>query len=252
MLTKRIIPCLDIKDGRVVKGVNFRSLRDEGSPADLAKKYNEMGADEIVFLDISATEESRETIKSTLEEVAKEVFIPLTVGGGISKLDDVSRLLDLGADKVAINSAAVKHPALIEQISKKYGAQCVVVSIDVKREGENLIVYTHGGKKRTEYSLSSWAKKVIDLGAGELLITSIDNDGMQMGFDTNLYQTLSGLSVPVIASGGAGRNEDFLRVFNETNVTGALAASIFHRDIISIKDLKKYLQENEVNVRYEI
>ncbi len=252
MLTKRIIPCLDIKDGRVVKGINFKGLTDEGSPLELAKKYNKMGADELVFLDINATEESRKTIRKTLEKVARQVFIPLTVGGGISQIDDVARLLDSGADKVAINSAAVKSLDLISKIAKKYGSQCVVISIDVKRAESDWQVFTHGGKKNAGIKLSAFARQVINNGAGELLVTSIDNDGVQKGFEVELYQSLKDLEVPVIASGGAGRKEDFLDIFRKSKVTGALAASIFHRDKLEITELKSYLKTNGVDIRYEI
>ncbi|MFP4456918.1 MAG: imidazole glycerol phosphate synthase subunit HisF [Clostridia bacterium] len=249
MLAKRIIPCLDIKDGRVVKGKKFIDLIDQGDPVKQSQKYNTSLADELVFLDINATVESRNTMKETVRAVAENVFIPLTVGGGIKEIKDVERLLLSGADKVAINSAAVKNPPLITEIAKRYGSQCAVVSIDVKKEGTKWRVYTHGGKISTDLFLRDWVKEVVSLGAGELLITCIDRDGLQNGFDIDLYQSISDLRVPVIASGGAGKMNDFLDLFQSTNVTGALAASIFHQDIVDIKNLKLYLIDKGVKVR---
>ncbi len=249
MLAKRIIPCLDIKNDRVVKGKNFINLKDQGDPIEQAKKYNKSLADELTFLDITATVESRNTLYETVSKVARNVFIPLTVGGGIKNISDVDKLLHSGADKVAINSAAIKNPTLIKEIAKKYGSQCVVVSIDVKKENDKWYVFTHGGRKKTEVTLAKWSKQAVDLGAGELLITSIDKDGMKNGFDIELYQSVSKLTVPVIASGGAGSLSDFYEVFNKTNVTGALAASIFHQNLVNIKELKKYLSDRNIKVR---
>jgi cyclase len=240
---------MDIKDNRVVKGKNFINLIDQGDPVKQAKKYNLSLADELTFLDITATVESRNTMFETVSKVAQNVFIPLTVGGGVKAISDVDKLLHAGADKVAINSAAIKNPSLITEIAKKYGSQCVVVSIDVKKENNKWSVYTHGGRTRTEISLSEWTKKAVSLGAGELLITSIDRDGLKNGFDIEMYQSVSKLTVPVIASGGAGCLSDFYEVFNNTNVTGALAASIFHQDLVNIKKLKQYLSNRGVMVR---
>lgn len=249
MLAKRIIPCLDIKNNRVVKGKKFVNLIDQGDPVKQSQKYNTSLADELVFLDINATVESRNTMKETVRSVAKNVFIPLTVGGGIKEIEDVERMLLNGADKVAINSAAVKNPSFITEIANRYGSQCAVVSVDVKKEEDKWRVYIHGGKTSTNLFLKEWVKKVVSLGAGELLITSIDRDGLKNGFDINMYQSISNLKVPVIASGGAGKMSDFLKLFNNTNVTGALAASIFHQDIVDINNLKIYLADKGVKVR---
>lgn len=249
MITKRIIPCLDIKDGRVVKGVNFIGLQDVGCPVLLAQKYNNELADELVFLDITATNESRKTMLEVVNQVAKEVFIPLTVGGGISTIKDVSNLLLNGADKVAINSAAVANPQLISELAQRFGSQCVVVAIDVKRHGDEWCVYTHGGTKPTKLSAESWVKRAIDLGAGELLITSIDADGSKNGFDIELYKKLANVSIPIIASGGAGKVQDFFDVFTKTQVSGALAASIFHYNSINTVKLKQQLAEKGVAMR---
>ncbi len=249
MITKRIIPCLDIKDGRVVKGTQFVSLQDAGCPIEQAKKYNASMADELVFLDISATNDSRKTMVEVVREVAKQVFIPLTVGGGISSVSDVDRLLKNGADKISINSAAVKTPQLITELAEKFGSQCVVVAIDVKREGANWRVYINGGHKQTDLLLQDWVKEAANLGAGEFLITSIDADGSKSGYDLELYQSIRHLKVPVIASGGAGTEQDFIDVFTKTAVSGALAASIFHYNQVGIAELKEQLYQRGVSVR---
>lgn len=252
MLTKRIIPCLDVKDGRVVKGTQFKDLRDAGDPVELARKYNKALADELVFLDISATTEERGTIIDVLKDVAKEVFIPLTVGGGIQSLEDVGKALAAGADKVGINSAAVVNPGLITQVAKKYGNQCVVVAIDVQRVDGKWLVFTRAGTHNTGIEAISWAQEVVRLGAGEILLTSIDTDGGKQGFDLSLTQAVAqAVSVPVIASGGAGTIDDFVELFSQTQASAGLAASIFHYDAISIKDIKDTLRDRGVPVRHE-
>lgn len=250
MLCKRIIPCLDIKDGRTVKGVNFVELRDAGDPVELAIKYAEAGADELVFLDISATNEKRKTLAKLVYQIAEVLNIPFTVGGGISSIDDVSILLDNGADKISINSAAFKNPELISSIANKFGSQCVVVAIDAKKINQQWLVHLNGGRVETDQSLFDWAKKVEQLGAGELLFTSMDHDGTKNGFACDaLAQLSSQLSIPVIASGGAGKKEDFLDVFTKGKADAALAASIFHFAEIEIPDLKKYLAEQKLEIR---
>ena len=249
-LAKRIIPCLDVKDGRVVKGVNFVGLRDAGDPVEAAIRYNEEGADELTFLDITASHEERDTIVDIVKEVAKEVFIPLTVGGGIRKLDDIYKLLNVGCDKVSINSSAVKNPDFINEGAKRFGSQCIVVAIDVKQVKPNKWnVFVKGGREDTGLDAIEWAKEVVDRGAGEILLTSMDADGTKAGFDIDITKTISELvNVPVIASGGAGRMEHFKEVF-ENSADAALAASIFHFREIDIFDLKKYLQNQNINVR---
>jgi len=249
-LAKRIIPCLDVKDGRVVKGVNFVGLRDAGDPVEAAIRYNEEGADELTFLDITASHEERDTIVDIVKEVAKEVFIPLTVGGGIRKLDDIYKLLNVGCDKVSINSSAVKNPDFINEGAKRFGSQCIVVAIDVKQVKPNKWnVFVKGGREDTGLDAIEWAKEVVDRGAGEILLTSMDADGTKAGFDIDITKTISELvNVPVIASGGAGRMEHFKEVF-ENSADAALAASIFHFREIDILDLKKYLQNQNINVR---
>jgi|TARA_B100001971_G_C18122892_1_gene500426 cyclase len=250
MLTKRIIPCLDVDDGRVVKGVNFIDIIDAGDPSELAKFYNSEGADELVFLDITASSDRRETMVNVVEKVSAEVFIPLTVGGGIRSVEDMGHMLDAGADKVSINSAAVNNPKLIEDCSKRFGAQCVVVAIDAKRNNSTWIVYTHGGRKKTQFNAVEWANRAYGLGAGELLVTSIDQDGKQNGYDNELLHSISSnVKIPLIASGGAGKLNHFLSAFNEGQADAVLAASLFHFGKITIKDLKIYLQENDINVR---
>ena len=250
MICKRIIPCLDIKNGRTVKGVNFVDLKDAGDPVALAAMYSEQGADELVFLDISATEEARGAFEPLIYEVAKRLAIPFTVGGGISSVDKVGRLLQKGVDKVALNSAAVYNPALISQIASKYGSQCLVVAIDAKQIDGIWKVHTVGGKKPEELELFQWARKVTDLGAGEILFTSMDHDGTKEGFATGALNKLSQeVSIPVIASGGAGKMEHFADVFTAGRADAALAASVFHFSEIEIPALKNYLKEQQIIVR---
>lgn len=246
---KRIIPCLDVKDGRVVKGVNFVGLKDAGDPVEVAKRYNEEGADELTFLDITASHEERETIVHIVEQVAKEVFIPLTVGGGIRVLDDIYRLLAVGCDKVSINSAAIKRPEFINEGAKRFGSQCIVVAIDVKKTGDQYNVYLNGGRVDTGINAFEWAKEVVDRGAGEILLTSMDADGTKAGFDLSITEQISrAVNVPVIASGGAGTMEHIKDAF-EHGADAALAASIFHYKEIDIMDLKRYLSANGIPVR---
>jgi len=247
---KRIIPCLDVDNGRVVKGVNFVGLRDAGDPVEVAKRYNDEGADEITFLDITASHEQRDTIVHIVEEVAKEVFIPLTVGGGIRKLDDIYNLLNVGCDKVSINSAAIKNPDFINEASKRFGSQCIVVAIDAKQTGDSWNIYLNGGRKDTGIDAIEWAKEVYDRGAGEILLTSMDCDGTKAGFDNELNKKVSdSISIPVIASGGAGTMEHMLEAFTNGHADAALAASIFHFREIDIMDLKRYLRDNNIPVR---
>jgi len=246
---KRIIPCLDVKDGRVVKGVNFVGLRDAGDPVEVAKRYNDEGADEITFLDIGASHEGRDTIVDIVKEVAKEVFIPLTVGGGIRKLDDIYKLLNVGCDKVSINSAAVKRPELIDESAKRFGSQCIVTAIDVKKHGTKYHVYLNGGRVDTGIDAIEWAKEVVDRGSGEILLTSMDTDGKKEGFEVEITKAISELvNVPVIASGGAGSMEHIKEAF-EIGADAALAASIFHYKEIDIMDLKHYLAKHNIPVR---
>ncbi len=250
MLTKRIIPCLDIKNGRTVKGVNFVDLKDAGDPVELAKKYAETSADELVFLDISATEERRATLIDLVREVAAAINIPFTVGGGISSVADVDILLRNGADKISINSSAVKNPDLINEIASKYGSQCVVVAIDAKQIDGEWIVHLVGGKVPTELNLFDWAKEVEQRGAGEILFTSMNNDGTKNGFAIEITKAVSELvNVPVIASGGAGRQEHFKEIFSTGKADAALAASIFHFGEIPIPSLKDYLRRQNIPVR---
>jgi cyclase len=248
---KRIIPCLDVNNGRVVKGVNFVGLRDAGDPVEVAKRYNIEGADEITFLDIGATHEGRDTIVDVVKEVAKEVFIPLTVGGGIRKLDDIYALLNVGCDKVSINSAAIKRPEFIEEGAKRFGSQCIVVAIDAKRVDEDRWhIFTHGGRNDTGIDALQWAKEAYDRGAGELLVTSMDADGTKAGFDNTLNAKIGELvNIPVIASGGAGTMAHIKDAFEIGNADAALAASIFHFKEIDIMELKAYLRENNIPVR---
>ena len=252
MLAKRIIPCLDVDNGRVKKGVNFVNLVDVGSPADIAATYEEQGADELVFLDITATVDRRTTMRDVVTDISKHVFMPLTVGGGIKTVDDMSALLKAGADKVSLNSAALARPELISEGAQKFGNQCMVVAIDVKTDPETgkWYVYTHGGRKRSDWEALAWAKEAVSRGAGELLVTSMDKDGTKSGFDIKLYKALEEVvDVPIIASGGAGTVQHFIDVFTETGVTGALAASIFHFGEISIPDLKARLKAAGIAVR---
>ncbi len=250
MLAKRIIPCLDVKNGRVVKGVNFINLKDAGDPVEIAKGYSDLGADEIVFLDITASHEGRGTIVDVVKKTASVVFVPLTVGGGISSLDDMKRILDAGADKVSINSSAFKNPKLISDGAHKYGSQCIVVAIDAKWNGKFYEVYLNGGRVPTGLDAIKWAQKAVSLGAGELLVTSMDTDGKKDGFEINLTKAIAeSVNVPVIASGGAGKMEDFYEVFTDGLADAGLAASIFHYKEIAIKDLKDYLIDKGVVVR---
>jgi cyclase len=250
MTTKRIIACLDVKNGRVVKGVNFLNLKDKGDPVEVAAKYDEEGADEIVFLDISATIEGRRTLLDVVRNTASVLSIPLTVGGGIRSLEDVSRILSSGADKVSINTSAVENKQIITQASEEFGAQAVVVAIDAKIEGNSWIVYTKSGTFRTGLEAISWAKEVESLGAGEILLTSIDKDGTRSGYDIKLTRAVAeAVNIPVIASGGAGKPEHFFEVLTEGKADAALAAGIFHDGVIRIKDLKYYLKAKGVDVR---
>ncbi|MBP7225734.1 MAG: imidazole glycerol phosphate synthase subunit HisF [Aliarcobacter sp.] len=247
---KRIIPCLDVNNGRVVKGVNFVGLRDAGDPVEVAKRYNAEGADEITFLDITASHENRGTIVDIVEKVAKEVFIPLTVGGGIRTLEDIYALLNVGCDKVSINSSAVSNPGFINESSKRFGSQCIVVAIDVKRVADGSYhVFVKGGREDTGLDALAWAKEVTDRGAGEILLTSMDTDGAKTGFELNITKQISDLvGIPVIASGGAGTMEHIKEAF-ECGASAALAASIFHFKEIDIMDLKRYLRSNNIPVR---
>jgi len=247
---KRIIPCLDVKDARVVKGVNFVGLRDAGDPVEVAKRYNQEGADEITFLDIGASHEGRDTIVDVVKKVAQEVFIPLTVGGGIRKLQDIYNLLNVGCDKVSINSSAVVNPSFIDEGAKRFGSQCIVVAVDVKKVADGSYhVFVKGGREDTGLDAIEWAKEVVSRGAGEILLTSMDADGTKAGFELNITKAISEVvNVPVIASGGAGTMEHIKDAF-ECGADAALAASIFHYKEIDIMDLKHYLHKNNINVR---
>lgn len=250
MLTKRIIPCLDIKDGRTVKGTNFVQLRDAGDPVELAMRYCEEGADELVFLDITATTEKRKTLAKLVRDIATHINIPFTVGGGINSTEDVSVLLENGADKISINTSAVKNPGLIDELAKNFGSQCVVVAIDAKIISNEWTVVTHGGRTPTTLLTIDWAKEVTARGAGEILLTSMENDGTKNGFALDITNAVSkAVNVPVIASGGAGTMEHFSEVFNLAYADAALAASIFHFKEIAIPDLKKYLADQKIPVR---
>ncbi|CAI8198797.1 MAG: Imidazole glycerol phosphate synthase subunit HisF [SAR116 cluster bacterium] len=250
MLTKRIIPCLDIKDGRTVKGVNFVGLRDAGDPVELATKYAKSGADELVFLDISATEQKRKTLANLVLEVAAAIDIPFTVGGGISSVEDVDLLLKNGADKISINSSAVRRPELINELATAYGSQCVVVAIDAKQIDGIWKVHLVGGKQPTDINLLDWAEEVASRGAGEILFTSMDHDGTKQGFANQALAQMSNLvSIPIIASGGAGNTKHFFEAFTVGKADAALAASIFHYEEIAIPDLKTYLKEKQLPIR---
>jgi len=250
VLTKRIIPCLDIKDGRTVKGVNFVNIRDAGDPVELGQAYAQQGADELVFLDISATNENRKTLVKLVKEIAANINIPFTVGGGVTSVEDVTPLLEAGADKVSINSAAVKNPDLIDQLSKAFGSQFVVLAIDARKIDNQWTVHTHGGSKPTDKKLFSWAKEGQERGAGEILFTSMDHDGTKKGFAIDPLSKLNGLlNIPVIASGGAGKKEDFLEAFVIGKADAALAATLFHFEEIKIPDLKMYLKTKGVPSR---
>ncbi len=250
MLAKRIIPCLDIKNGETVKGVNFLDLKEVGNPVEMAIKYSDQGADELVFLDISATEERRKTLIPLVLEIARHINIPFTVGGGINALENVEELLKNGADKITINSAALSNPKLITDVAKRFGSQCMVVAIDTKLVENQNKVFSNGGKIETEKELFSWAKEVENLGAGEILLTSMNTDGTKSGFAIEITKQLSELvNIPVIASGGAGTMKHFEDVFTETKATGALAASIFHFNEIAIPELKNYLKSKNLSIR---
>ncbi|WP_152268827.1 imidazole glycerol phosphate synthase subunit HisF [Agriterribacter humi] len=251
MLSKRIIPCLDIKDGRTVKGTNFVNLRDAGDPVELGALYAKQGADELVFLDITATVEKRKTLSELANRIAHHINIPFTVGGGISSVEDVNVLLQNGADKISVNTAAFKKPQLINELAKEFGSQCVVLAIDTRKEDDGeWYVYLNGGRTKTEMKCVDWAKQAVELGAGEILLTSMNHDGTKQGFALDITRTLSTLlPVPVIASGGGGTMEHFVTVFNEGKADAALAASIFHFKEIAIPELKQFLFENNIPVR---
>lgn len=250
MITKRIIPCLDVRAGRVVKGVNFEGIQDVADPVELARFYNQQGADELVFYDITASVEGRSLFTGILRRVAAEIFIPLTVGGGINTLDDFDRVLKCGADKVSVNSGAIRNPALIEQAAKKYGDQCVVLSMDIKRVDGVFHLFAKGGREDTGISALEWAVRGAENGAGELVVNSIDTDGVQGGFDLELLDAVAArVSVPIIASGGAGKKEDFAALFTHPGIDAGLAAGIFHRKQLSIRALKEYLRGQGVIMR---
>ena len=251
MITKRIIPCLDVRDGRVVKGTNFQNLNDVSSPVELGEFYSQCGADELVFYDITASAEGRALFTDILKEVASKIFIPLTVGGGINTVEDFDRVLKCGADKVSVNSGAIRNPDLISQAARLYGNQCVVISCDIKRVDGVFHVFAKGGREDTGMEAISWIKRCVDMGAGEVVVNSIDTDGVKQGFDIEMLKAVcKAVNVPVIASGGAGSAQDFVTLFNEIpDIDAGLAASIFHFGEVQIKDLKKLLKENNINVR---
>ena len=249
MVAIRVIPCLDVNAGRVVKGTNFVDLRDAGDPVEIAKRYNVEGADEVVFLDITASSDKRAITLDVVRKTAEQVFIPLTVGGGIRTVDDMRTLLKAGADKISINTAAVLNPQLIHDGSRKFGNQCIVVAIDAKKEGNGWKVYTHGGRTRTDLDVIKWAQKCVELGAGEILLTSMDKDGTKDGYDLELMEQVTKVvDVPVIASGGAGKKEHFVDVCKK-GASAVLAASLFHFKELEISDLKQYLKQNKIEVR---
>lgn len=250
MLKKRIIPCLDIKEGRTVKGINFIDIQDAGDPLVLAKRYVQEGADELVFLDITATQEKRKTLVALVAQIAKEINIPFTVGGGINSLEDAKRIIAAGADKVSVNSAAIKSPSLISDLALELGSQCVVVAMDIKMEQGEWMVYVNGGKVATGIKALDWAKQAAFLGAGELLVTAMDNDGTQKGFALSILEAISkAVVIPIIASGGAGTQEHFKDLFIHTQVSAALAASVFHFSTIAIPELKNYLKIQHIPIR---
>lgn len=250
MISKRIIPCLDIRNGRVVKGVNFEGVRDVADPVEMAKFYNDTGADELVFYDITASLEGRALFADLLREVASQVFIPLTVGGGIGALEDFDRVLKCGADKVSVNSGAIRDPDLIERAARRYGSQCVVLSMDVRRVNGSFHLFAKGGREDTGIDALDWARRGVDSGAGELVVNSIDTDGVRQGFDLELLDEIAArCKVPIVASGGAGCREDFARLFEHDGMDAGLAASIFHTRQLMIPDLKKYLRSCGVEVR---
>lgn len=251
MLAKRIIPCLDIKDGRTVKGINFENIQDAGDPVELAIEYSKQGADELVFLDITATNEKRKTLSELVTRIAKQINIPFTVGGGISSIEDVSILLNAGADKISINSAAIKNPKLINDLSNQFGSQCIVLAIDTKFENNSWWVYLNGGRIKTELKTLDWAIEAVKLGAGEILLTSMNNDGTKKGFAVDITRQVSeSVNVPVIASGGAGTMKHFENIFIDGKADAALAASIFHFKEIKVLELKKYLSSKNIPIRY--
>jgi len=250
MITKRIIPCLDIKDGRTVKGINFENIRDAGDPVELAIEYAKQGADELVFLDITATNEKRKTLSELVTRIAKHINIPFTVGGGISSVEDVSILLNSGADKISVNTSAVKNPQLIKKLANQFGSQCIVLAIDTKFENNDWYVYLNGGRVKTDLKTIDWAKEAVALGAGEILLTSMNNDGTKDGFAIDITKQISeAVNVPVIASGGAGNMQHFEDVFKNGKADAALAASVFHYKEIGIPQLKTYLKENNIEIR---
>ncbi len=251
MITKRIIPCLDVKNGRVVKGVNFDNLNDVSSPVELGKFYSDCGADELVFYDITASSDGRKLFTDILKEVAQNIFIPLTVGGGINAIEDFDRVLKCGADKVSVNSGAIKNPDLINEAAQKYGNQCVVISVDIKRVDGEFRVFAKGGREDTGMEAISWIKECVSRGAGEVVVNSIDTDGVKKGFDLPMLRAVrEAVNVPVIASGGAGSEEDFVTLFKEIpDMDAGLAASIFHFGTVKISDLKKTLKQNDITVR---
>ena len=250
MITKRIIPCLDVKNGRVVKGTNFEGLRDMADPVEMARFYNAAGADELVFYDITASVEGRTLFTDILTRVASEIFIPLTVGGGINTLEDFDRVLKCGADKVSVNSGAIRNPGIIGEAAKKYGDQCVVLSCDIKRVEGKFMLFAKGGRENTGIDALDWIERGVKNGAGELVINSIDTDGVKNGFDLELLDAVAArVSVPIIASGGAGKKEDFVELFKHKGMDAGLAASIFHTKQVEIADLKRYLRENGVEMR---
>lgn len=250
MLAKRIIPCLDVTHGRVVKGVNFVELKDAGDPVEIARRYNDAGADELTFLDITATSDERDLILHIIEAVASEVFIPLTVGGGVREVGDIQRLLNAGADKVSINTSAVLNPQLVKDAADRYGSQCIVVAIDAKRVDDHWEVFTHGGRKATGLEAVKWAKKMTEFGAGELLLTSMDRDGTKSGFDLPLTRAISdAVSIPIIASGGVGNLQHMVDGVNEGHADAVLAASIFHFGEFSVAQAKQYMQQHGIEVR---
>ncbi len=250
MLTKRIIPCLDVKDGKTVKGINFENIKSVGDPVELGKRYTEMGADELVFLDITATNEKRKTLTELVSRIAAEINIPFTVGGGISSVEDVSVLLNCGADKISVNTAAVRNPQLIKELADEFGSQCIVLAIDTKLVDGEWFVFLNGGRVATDIKTVDWAKEAVGLGAGEILLTSMNHDGTKDGFALDITRAVSeAVNVPVIASGGAGNMEHFVDAFNLGKADAALAASIFHYGEVSIPELKKYLQEKGIAVR---
>lgn len=253
MLAKRFIPCLDVDKGRVVKGITFTHLKDAGDPVELAKFYNKENADELIFLDITASHEERKTMIDVIKKVAKVVFIPFTVGGGIKTTEDIKNILSSGADKIAINSATITNPSLITEAANMFGSQCVVVAIDAKRENNTWVVYTHGGRRPTQLDAIEWARSAVSLGAGEILLTSIDADGTKKGYDLELTKKISqNISVPVIASGGAGSLEDFADVFTKGYADGALAASLFHFGELTINQVKEYVSKKKIPVRINL